>query len=67
MKSIEEELEEEIEEDLSVAEDLLRSDNSGVCTIINSLFLKKSDRVVIIVVPTICVQFRPGGVRVCHG
>lgn len=40
VKSIEEELEEEIEEDLSVAEDLLRSDNSGVCTIINSLFLK---------------------------
>ncbi len=31
VKSIEEEIEEEIEEDLSVAEDLLQSDNSGVC------------------------------------
>ena len=30
VKSIEDELEDEIEEDLSVAEDLLRSDNSGV-------------------------------------
>ena len=30
LKSIEDELEEDIEEDLSVAEDLLKSDNSGV-------------------------------------
>ena len=32
LKSIEDELEEDIEEDLSVAEDLLKSDNSGVNT-----------------------------------
>lgn len=41
VKSLDDDIEEDIEEELSVADDLLKSDNSGVNTLIDTVKARK--------------------------